>query len=394
MASLDFGLELQSRLAAMKILVLFSHPWRGGRAGGAETYVIQLIKELARRGHQIVFVTSTGKNGADPIPQGVAAEYQLPFQSPNPLDLFKAYRRLAEIVQKHKIEIIHAHHRTAGLFAEYLFRGKQVPYVISIHDTWRRAPFKKLHGKFFRRLIAASSDIKREMEKQYRFTPERIRVIYNGVDPAPFEKSWSEEAVQFKQRWGIKDETVLSLIARVTRAKGHYILIEALRLIPPELKMKCLIVGEGKERRKLEQLAASYGLNERVEFCGFEGNIPAVLQASDIMLLPSYREPFGLVVVEAMFSRTAVIASDAGAIPEIITHGRDGLLFPVGDAAALARGIQLLATDKDLRLRLGEEGYRTAHRRFLLTRMVDEIEDYYSEIISASTRGHDQAIQL
>jgi glycosyltransferase involved in cell wall biosynthesis len=85
-----------------------------------------------------------------------------------------------------------------------------------------------------------------------------------------------------------------------------------------------------------------------------------------------------------MFSKTAVIASDSGAIPEMIAHEQDGLLFPAGDAAALARAIQLLVANEALRQRLREEGYRTAHRRFLLARMVDDIEEYYSEIVSAA----------
>ncbi|MGD0348138.1 MAG: glycosyltransferase family 4 protein [Terracidiphilus sp.] len=369
----------------MKILILFSHLWHGGSAGGAETHATQLMQELSRRGHQIVLVTCSGKDEVEGMPAGVAAKYELPFHGLNPFDQIKVYRKLAEIVQKHSIEMIHAHHRTAGIFAECIFRGRHVPYVISMHDTWRRAPLKRLHGKFFRRLIAVSAYIKREMEKQYRFSPERIRVIHNGVDPAPFEKASREEAAQFRKKNGIEDEVVLSLIARVTRAKGHYTLVEALRLVPRELKLKCLIVGEGKEKQKLQQIVSDYGLDEKVRFTGFEANIPAVLQATDIMLLPSCQEPFGLALVEAMLSRTAVIASDSGAIPEIITHEQDGLLFRASDAAALARAIQRLVADKGLRQRLGEEGYRTAHRRFLLTRMVDDIEDYYSEIVFAAT---------
>jgi glycosyltransferase involved in cell wall biosynthesis len=375
----------------MKILMLFSHPWRGGRAGGAETHIIQLMQELSRRGHQIVFVACAGKTEVEEMPPGVAAEYRLPFRSLNPFDQIKVYSELKEIVWKHAIEIIHAHHRTTGNFAECIFRGTQVPYVISVHDTWPNTPFKKLHGKFFRRLIAVSGFIKNEMVEQFGLPPERIRVIHNGVDPAPFENANRDEAVQFRKKFGIEDEIVLSLIARVTRAKGHYVLVEALRLVPRELKYKCLIVGEGKERRNLQQRVTGYGLNDKVEFSGFEANIPAVLQASDILLLPSYQEPFGLAVVEAMLSHTAVIASDSGAIPEIITHNRDGLLFAAGDPAALARSIQLLVADEGLRQRLGEEGYRTAQRKFLLTRMVDDTEAYYSEIVLASARAHSHA---
>jgi len=367
----------------MKILMLFSHPWRGGRAGGAETHAIQLLQELSRRGHLVFLVTCNGRTEVKGMPPGVVAKYQLPFQSLNPLDQIRVYRKLAEIVREHRIEIVHAHHRTGGVFAECIFRGTGVPYVISIHDTWPRAPLKRLHGKFLRRLIAVSEFIKCEMVADFGFDPERIRVIHNGVDPTIFEKDSRDAAAAFRKECGIEDEVVLSLIARVTRAKGHYTLIEALRLAPRELNYKCLIVGEGKEREKLQQLAAKYGLERKVLFTGFEANIPAVLQASDVVLMPSYQEPFGLAVVEAMLSRTPVIGSDSGAIPEIITGNRDGLLFPKSDAAALAQNIQILVADEALRRRLGEEGYRTACRKFLLARMVDEIEVYYSEIVTA-----------
>jgi glycosyltransferase involved in cell wall biosynthesis len=85
-----------------------------------------------------------------------------------------------------------------------------------------------------------------------------------------------------------------------------------------------------------------------------------------------------------MLSRTPVIASDAGGIPEIITHGHDGLLFPVGNVAALAGAIKLLIGDPELRRRLGDEGYSTAHRKFLLSTMVDKTEAYYSEVVQSA----------
>lgn len=372
----------------MKILILFSHLWHGGRAGGAETHVSQLIQELARRGHEIVFVACKGKSGEEFLPSGASVQYRLPFRSINPADQIRVYTALASIVRRHGTEIIHAHHRTAGYFAELIFRRMQVPYVISVHDTWRRAPFKKWHGGFLRRLLAVSAYIKAEMEKQFGFPGANICVVHNGVDPAPFERPLREEAVAFRKKFGIdEDEIVVSLIARVTRAKGHYELIEALRLLPRSLRYKCLIVGEGKERPKLERLVSEHGLSDKAIFTGFEGNIPAVLQASDIMLLPSHFEPFGLAVVEAMLSHTAVIGSNSGAIPEIITHGKNGLLFKAQNPAELARCMEALIGDRGLRHRLGDEGYRTAQSRFLLTRMVDDTEAYYAEIVREAKKA-------
>lgn len=96
----------------LKILVLFTHVWRGGRAGGAETHTLQLMKELSLRGHEIFFVAASGKGGVYATPPGVTAEYRLPFQSLNPFDKVAAYRQLKEIVVRHEIDLLHAHHRT------------------------------------------------------------------------------------------------------------------------------------------------------------------------------------------------------------------------------------------------------------------------------------------
>lgn len=147
------------------------------------------------------------------------------------------------------------------------------------------------------------------------------------------------------------------------------------------MNYKCLIVGEGKDKQKLQALVALYGLSEKVVFCGYQANIPALMKASDVILLPSHREPFGLTIVEGMFSGKPLLVSSSGGIPEIVTNDREGIVFPVRDVAALAKAIVLLVGDPALRRRLGEEAYRTAHRRFLLSKTIDDTEAYYREIV-------------
>lgn len=365
----------------LKILVLFTHVWRGGKAGGAETHALQLMKELSLRGHQIYFVSASGHSGVENIPPGVVAEYRLPFQSLNPFDKLTAYRRLIEIVTRHQIDIIHAHHRTGGYFTEAIFRRTGVPYLITVHDIWHRAPFKSLHGRFLRRMIAVSGFIKRGLTEKFGVAAEQVRIIHNGIDPSQIEKASDAEAAQIREKFGVGGEVVFSLVARITESKGHYDLIEACKLLPRELNYKCLIVGEGKDKQKLQALVALYGLSEKVVFCGYQANIPALMKASDVILLPSHREPFGLTIVEGMFSGKPLLVSSSGGIPEIVTNDREGIVFPVRDVAALAKAIVLLVGDPALRRRLGEEAYRTAHRRFLLSKTIDDTEAYYREIV-------------
>jgi len=370
----------------MNVLILFSHRWRGGRAGGAETHAISLIKALAAKGHAIVFVTGKADDGCHPgLSDGVSAHFELPFQTINPLDKVKTYRQLAQIVAEHQIEIIHAHHRNAGYFAELLCRRKHIPYVVTVHDPWHATPFKQAHGKVFRRLIAVSDYLRQLFIARFHVPPGRIRTIRNGVDPRRFEGINRDEAARFRSAFRVgADEIVFSQIGRISKAKGQLDLLHALRLLPPDLPYCCLIVGEGKERTSLERLAESLGLRKKVTFCGYQSNIPVVLAATDVMLLPSHREPLGLSIIEAMLSNVPVIAASAGGVPEIITHGKDGLLFPARDIPALAGLILQMVRDTNLRQQLAQAGHRTAIERFLVGRMADETEAYYQRILEES----------
>jgi glycosyltransferase involved in cell wall biosynthesis len=374
----------------MNVLILFSHRWRGGRAGGAESYATNLIKGLAAKGHSIVFVTDKTDDGCRPgLSDSVSAHFALPFQTINPLDKFKVFRRLAEIVAEHQIEIIHAQHRTAGYFAELLCRRKRIPYVVTVHDNWRSTPFKKSHGKVFRHLIAVSDYLREHMINRFHVSPERIRTIRNGVDPGRFSGIDHAEASRFRSAFGVgTDEIVLSQIGRISKAKGQFDLLHALKLLPPDLPYRCLIVGEGKskDRANLERLAESLALGPKVTFCGYQSNIPVVLAATDVMLLPSHREALGLSIIEAMLSKISVIAARTGGVPEIITHGENGLLFQAGDIPDLARLILQMVRDTELRRQLAQAGHRTAIDRFLSSRMVDETEAYYLHILDESTK--------
>jgi glycosyltransferase involved in cell wall biosynthesis len=367
----------------MNILVLFSHKWKGGRAGGGEIHVIDLINELSRRGHKIVFATdeihAEMRFGS---PDGVLAHVELPFKSSSPLDKLNVYRELAELINRYKIDIIHAHHRTGGYYAEYLYRKKQVPYVVTAHDRWEGTPCKGLHRYVLRNLISVSEFIKRNLVRRFHIPAERVRTIYNGVDPARFGAVEAGAALRFREKYGAgRGEVVLSLIGRVRRVKGHYDLLRSLRLLPAALRYRCFIVGEGKDRKPLERLVHAYALEGKVVFCGYQPDIPLVMSASDIVLLPSHREPFGLTIIEAMLCRKPVIASNGGAVPEIITHNRDGILFPARDVSALAKSITHLIHNPELRCRLAEEGYQTVRKRFLLGKMIDETEEHYRTIL-------------
>ncbi len=377
----------------MNILILFSHRWRGGRAGGAETYTIQLIQGLTARGHSVFLATEKvdqarkiepGRDGK--LPPNVAVDYELPFQTINPLKKRNVSRQIQRIAAERRIDIVHAQHRTAGYFAEWLWRKQRVPYVVTVHDPWHRTPFKKRHGGLFRRVIAVSEFLRQLLIQDFHFPPERVRTIRNGVDPSRFAGIARADGASARAQYGIApNEVVLSQVSRISRAKGQRDLIEALALLPRDLNYRCLIFGEGSDRPRLEKLAKQRGLESKVLFCGFRADIPVVFAATDVMLLPSRREGLPLAVVEAMLSNVAVIAARTAGVPEIITHGENGLLFEAGDVRALAGHIEQLVKNPELRRCLAAAGYKTAHTRFLVSRVLEETEAYYREIIAQAS---------
>ena len=374
----------------MNILVLISHNWRGGRASGMEVYTIELIRGLRAKGHSIFL--ATGKAGPESISNSaVTVDLELPFHSPNPLTNLQTYRRLRQVVIERHIDIVHAQHRTAAYFAHALWRKQRVPYVVTIHDPWHATPLKKLHGGLFLRMIAVSEFLRQLLIRQFDVPPEGVRTIRNGVDPSRFAAVSPDQAAALRAEFGIAHgEIVLSQVSRLSRPKGHRDLIEALALLPRTLNYRCLIFGEGPELPRLKQLVQSRGLENKVLFCGFRSDIPVVFAATDVMLLPSRSgEGLPLTVIEAMLSGVAVIAARTAGVPEIITDGQDGLLIDAGDIRSLAGHIDRLVTDANLRRRLAEAGRQTALERFLLSRVIDETEAYYREIVAHPTAEAD-----
>jgi len=385
----------------MNILILFSHRWRGGRAGGAETYTIQLSRGLAARGHSVTLATekvdpasgAKTTNEVDPVEPGkpttgITVDYELPFQTINPFKKRNVHCQIDKIAADRHIDIVHAQHRTAGYFAHRLWRNKRVPYVVTVHDPWHATPFKKWHGRLFRHVIAVSDFLRQLLIRDFHVPPERVTTIRNGVDPTRFAGITREQGASLRTEYGIgPNEVVLSQVSRISRAKGQHDLIEALASLPRTLNCRCLIFGEGKDRPRLERLVAKHGLERKVLFCGFRADIPAVFAATDVMVLPSHREGLPLAVVEAMLSNVAVIAARTAGVPEIITYGEDGLMFEAGDLPALASHIEKLVTDAELRHRLAAAGRKTAESRFLVSRVLDETEAYYREIVAQASAG-------
>jgi glycosyltransferase involved in cell wall biosynthesis len=212
----------------------------------------------------------------------------------------------------------------------------------------------------------------------------RIAVIPNGIDLSRYPHPRTSKP-STRRPSGPSDLRTLTTVANLRAEKGHDVLLSAAAIVCsayPDLRVQ--LVGAGPMRAALEQQARDLGIEEKVIFCGHREDVPELLAASDLFVLPSQSEAFPNGLVEAMAAGLPSIASDVGGIPELVQHGRNGLLVPPGDVAALAAALVRLLDDADYARRLGDAARDTIETRYSFERMVTAFEQLYLSELAGS----------
>lgn len=299
--------------------------------------------------------------------------------------------KLCWLMLKHKIKIIHMNSYHPGNYcrlAAYLVR---VPIIIDHWHGFNRFNFKRrmlcrLFNPFTDLSFAVSEGVGEYVHQQCGTDPAKIKVLYNGVDLVPFQQS--QASAKIREELGLPpDQPVVGLVARLDhRAKGHLELIQALALLKDRHPLQALMVGGGRRQEEMRELAASLGLQERVHFLGNRRDVPVLLKAMDIFVLPSHNEGVSLAVLEAMAAGLPVIVSAVGGLPEIVAHEENGLLIPPKDVEALAQSLARLLDNPDLARRLGQKAREHIEARYSLEGMGQAANAAYDELVQKKLR--------
>jgi len=248
------------------------------------------------------------------------------------------------------------------------------PRVIAVYQLavppisgaqWRA---KRLTARVVDRHVGVGERTSREVEALVGLPADSVLTIHNGVPDR-------ERVASDQPRPG----KVVGAIGRLERQKGFDLLIRALAQIDD---VTLILVGEGSERRRLEELAREVGVADRVVWEGWSEDARSYLGTFDVLALPSRFEGFPLALLEALLARSAVVAADVGSVPEAIRDGETGLLVPAEDPPALADAIRRLLADADLRRRLGEQGRQLVLEQFTAEHMTRAFERLYDELLS------------
>jgi L-malate glycosyltransferase len=368
----------------MKILQVCS----ASQMGGGEVHVAGLVRSLAGRGHAVYLAVRPESPLREPLSGVIASWHEMPLR--NSLDVQSA-RAIAEIINTHAIDIVHAHLGRDYLVAALACRNsKRAKLVITRHHylPMKRNAIYRWLLENVAAVIAVSESVGQSVIERLRLPAERVRVIPNWIDQDKFQPIDRDAA---RALFRLRGNLVIACIGQITQAKGQEEFIRAAsRVAQMRSDVEFLVVGEENDEEKpftnqLIKLTETLSLTERVRFMGYVRHIPELLAAVDIVVVPSWDEGFSLVTIEAMAARRAVVASNVGGIATIVKDNITGLLFPPRDVRALIEKLLWTVSDAPLRDRLSAQAQRDVYNRFGREQVIDRIESLYSEILDADT---------
>jgi N-acetyl-alpha-D-glucosaminyl L-malate synthase BshA len=361
--------------------------------GGSGVVATELGLELAKRGHQIHFITYNQPVRLDLLNENVhfhevnVPEYPLFHYQPYELALSS---KLVDMVKLHKIEVLHVHYAIPHAYAAYMAQkmlleeGIFVPIVTTLHGTditlVGNHPFYKPAVTFSinksNAVTTVSQSLKDDTLRLFDIKRE-INVVTNFIDLNKYEHSFTDcqRGVMAQDH-----EKIVTHISNLREVKRIPDVIRIFYNIQKEVPSKLIMVGEGPERKKAEALCRELNISDKVVFVGNSNEVDRILCFSDLFLLPSETESFGLSALEAMASGVPVISSNAGGIPEVNQQGYSGYLSDVGDVDTMSvNAISILKNENTLNL--FKTNAKEQASKFGISKIVPQYEAVYKQAL-------------
>ncbi len=362
--------------------------------GGSGVVATELGLELSKRGHEIHFITYNQPVRLELLGNNVhyhevnVPEYPLFHYQPYELALSS---KLVDMVKLHKIEILHVHYAIPHAYAAYMAKKMlieeniYVPIVTTLHGTditlVGSHPFYKPAVTFSINksdaVTAVSQSLKEDTLRLFDIK-NGISVVPNFIDLSKYNHGFTDCQ---RAMMANDDEKIITHISNLREVKRVQDVISVFYNIQKEMPAKLMLVGEGPEREKLECRCKELDITDKVIFFGKSNEIDKILCFSDLFLLPSQTESFGLAALEAMASGVPVISSNTGGIPEVNVHGISGFLSNVGDVDDMTKNALHILSDDD-RLQAFKSNARKESLKYDLHNIVPQYEAIYEDTLA------------
>ncbi|MBA2879197.1 N-acetyl-alpha-D-glucosaminyl L-malate synthase BshA [Anoxybacillus kamchatkensis] len=359
--------------------------------GGSGVVATELGKMLAERGHDIHFISSSipfrlNKVYPNIYYHEVTVNQYSVFQYP-PYDLALA-SKIAEVAKREQLDIIHAHYAVPHALCAFLAKqmvGDHLKIVTTLHGTDITVlgydPSLSDLIKFGIEqsdVVTAVSNALAIQTYELLDVQKPIQTVYNFVDERVYSKQRNDE---LRRQYGIAPhEKVVIHVSNFRKVKRVCDVVRTFALVVKQVPAKLLLVGDGPEMTVVCRLVKELKLCDHVRFLGKQENLAELYSMSDVKLLLSEKESFGLVLLEAMACRVPCVGTAIGGIPEVIEDGTNGFLCALGDINEAARHTVRLLTDEDLRETMGQKAYETVYEKFYSERIVAQYEHIYFQL--------------
>jgi glycosyltransferase involved in cell wall biosynthesis len=368
--------------------------------GGAEGQLVELVKGLdrSRFSASVCCLSSAAGTYAEDVRRLGIEVHEIGFRGlrifRQPHQVVGQMVQLARLIRRERPDIVHGYLFWAYVLGTFAARAVGVQNVISSRrslGTFKAGKplymlFERASNAMTSLVIANSRAVRTDAIRQEGLAPQKVIVIYNGVDLTPLPVG---APVALADEFNLREAgPVVTVIANFIYYKGHRFFFEAWKkVIATHPSAVAILVGDGPEREGWERWVDREGLDRSVRFAGSRRDVRAILSVTDIVAHPSLQEGFSNAILEAMAAGRPVVATAVGGNPEAVEHGRTGLLVPAYDSIALAAAIVALVADPRRAKEMGEAGRARAVRCFSIRRMVRSYETVYERAVAGTPVG-------
>jgi N-acetyl-alpha-D-glucosaminyl L-malate synthase BshA len=369
--------------------------------GGSGIIATELGKQLAVRGHRVhILSTDTPVRLGDYVPGLSFHRVETPnyplFREPQ--YLLSLANKIVEVARGERLDIVHAHyaipHAAAAYLARQILASRQASPPPAVITTLHGTDITLLGSvRSYSEIVAfgieqsdgvtaVSASLKADTYRELGVSCD-IRVIPNFID---CDANQRVDASTIRRRLAPGGEKLVIHVSNFRPVKRVSAVVEVFSRVRKLVPSRLLMVGDGPDLAEAVRLAQSLNLSEHVQFLGEQDRVVPLLSASDVFLLPSAQESFGLAALEAMTCEVPVVASKVGGLPEVIDHGVTGFLHAPGDLDGMAQSVAHLLLDDRMRRQFGAAAKKVAHERYCDSAIVPLYEAYYQEVIEKATR--------
>jgi L-malate glycosyltransferase len=367
--------------------------------GGSGIVATELGLELASRGHEIHFISyalPTRLNISTANIQYHEVEVNTYPLFDHPPYALALATKMAEVAEMKGLDLLHCHyaipHSVSAFLAKSMLSPRRLPVVTTLHGTditlvgsdrsylpITRFSIDQSDG------VTAVSRFLKEATVNVIGAKNRIEVIYNFVNCDKYKASRNQK---LKDYFAPHHEKILIHVSNFRPVKRPVDVVEIFARVQKEIPAILLMVGDGPERSNAEWATRNHEIEQKVHFLGKQENIDELIGISDLLLLPSENESFGLVALEAMACEVPVVASNVGGLPEVINSGVDGFLVEPQNIESMAQRSLEVLSDESRRVAMGRLARLTARARFCSTRIIPMYEAYYEKVLNQAGTFH------